>query len=81
MTRILGSKGYDVIYVDITAPEIRKYGVKVVKVIIPQLQPLHLDEKYPYLTFKRLYNAPVDMGVLGRPKVFKELNNIPHPFL
>ena len=81
LIRILGLKGFNVVYVDITAPEIRKYGVKVVKVIIPQLQPLHLDEKYPYLTFRRLYNAPVDMGVLGRPKAFEELNNIPHPFL
>lgn len=81
LIRILGLKGYDVVYVDITAPKICKYDVKVVKVIIPQLQPLHLDEKYPYLTFRRLYNAPVDMGVLGRPKAFEELNNIPHPFL
>jgi len=77
----LGSKEYDVIYVDITAPKIGKYGVKVVKVIIPQLQPLHLDEKYPYLSFRRLYEAPVDMGVLTRAKTFNELNKIPHPFL
>ncbi|MBU0999944.1 YcaO-like family protein [Patescibacteria group bacterium] len=81
LIRILASKGYDVIYVDITAPAIHKYGVKVVKVIIPQLQPLHLDEKYPYLTFPRLYNTPIDMGVLGKPKALKDLNSIPHPFL
>ncbi|MDD5415489.1 MAG: YcaO-like family protein [Candidatus Daviesbacteria bacterium] len=81
LIRILKSKGLDIIYIDITAPEIRKYNVKVVKVIIPQLQPVHLDERYPYLTFQRLYNAPVNMGILGRPKTFEELNSIPHPFL
>lgn len=81
LIRMLGPKGYDIVYIDITAPAVRKYGVKVVKVIIPQLQPVHLDEKYPYLTFQRLYNAPVNMGMLREPKTFKELNNIPHPFL
>lgn len=77
----LVSKGYEIVYVDITAPEVRKYGVKVVKVIIPQLQPLHLDEKYPYLTFSRMYNAPVNMGLFSKSKSLDELNNIPHPFL
>lgn len=81
LIKILASKGYDVIYVDITVPTIHKYGIKVVKVIIPQLQPLHLDEKYPYFTFPRLYNAPVDMGIVDKPKALEELNNIPHPFL
>lgn len=81
LIKIFASKGYDVIYVDITAPMIHKYGIKVIKVIIPQLQPLHLDEKYSYFTFPRLYNAPIDMGIAGKPKALKELNNIPHPFL
>lgn len=81
LIKIFASKGYDVIYVDITTPMILKYGIKVIKVIIPQLQPLHLDEKYSYFTFPRLYNAPIDMGIAGRPKALKELNNIPHPFL
>lgn len=81
LIKIFSTKGYDVIYVDITVPVIRKYDVKVVKVIIPQLQPLHLDEKYPYLTFQRMYNAPINMGVFGKSKSLKKLNHIPHPFL
>lgn len=81
LINILNKNNCNIIYVDITPVDMKEYGVKVVRVIIPQLQPLHLDEKYPYLAFRRLYTAPVDMGVLEKPKTFKELNNIPHPFL
>ena len=49
--------------------------------IIPQLQPLHLDEKYSYLTFPRMFSAPVNMGIFGKGKNLNELNPIPHPFL
>lgn len=81
LIRILGSKGYDIVCVDITAPEVQKYDVKVVKVIVPQLQPLHLDEKYPCLTFPRMFSAPLNMGFFNKNKNINDLNDIPHPFL
>lgn len=74
-------KGFEVICVDITAPKVRKYGVRVVKMIIPGLQPLHLDEKFHYLSFPRMYSAPVNMGVFSKEKNANELNSIIHPFL
>lgn len=81
LIKILGAKGYDVVCVDITAPKVRNYGIKVVKMIIPGLQPLHLDEKYPYLTFERMYSAPINMGIFSKRRSLNELNNVPHPFL
>lgn len=78
---LLYEKGMEVLYVDIADRKIKKYGFTVVKVIVPQLQQLYLDERYPYLGGKRLYMAPVDMGFLKKPKHEDQLNKIPHPFL
>ncbi|MBU4204827.1 YcaO-like family protein [Patescibacteria group bacterium] len=38
-------KGYDIIVTDITLPEIKKHNFETLKVTIPQLHPLYLDER------------------------------------
>lgn len=81
IVKLLKEKKVDIIYVDITDKEIKKYGFVVVKVIIPQLQPLYLDERYPYLGGDRLYNTPVKMRLLEKPNRQSQLNKVPHPFL
>ena len=75
------SKGVPIYAKDLTTPEINSLNFKVVKVIIPQLQPLYLWEQFRYLGSKRLYQAPIDMGHLRDALSLKNLNNIPHPFL
>lgn len=81
LIRILRNKKYSVYYVDITTPEVKKYGFTVVKVIIPQLQPLYLDEPYPYFGSTRLYTIPVKLGYYQEPLREKDLNSVPHFFL
>lgn len=81
IVELLKEKETDIIYVDITDKKIKKYGFVVVKVIIPQLHPLYLDERYPYLGGKRLYDTPMKMGILNRPNTEAKFNKIPHPFL
>jgi len=66
---------------DLTTPEINSLNFKVVKVIIPQLQPLYLWEQFRYLGSNRLYQAPISMGHLQAPLSMEKLNNVPHPFL
>lgn len=39
---------------DITLPDVREEGFRVVKAVIPELQPLWLNERFPYLGVKRL---------------------------
>lgn len=65
---LLKQNGVDVLYVDITDRLVKKYGFTVVKVVIPQLQPLYLDERNPYFQHNRLVKN-------------NDLNKIPHPFL
>lgn len=76
----LDAKGYDVIVVDITTPDIAEVGFCVVRVLIPGLHPLDLDHNWRYLGGKRLYEVPVKMGFADREKSEEELNPIPHPF-
>lgn len=72
------SKHHEHYYVDITVPEAKKAGLFVVKVIVPKLQPLYLDEGYPYLGGERLRQIPL---ILDKQVRIRRLNNVPHPFL
>lgn len=81
MLNLLKEKDIEVACVDITHPKIKRHGIVVVKVFAPQLQPLYLDEHYPYLGGSRLYHVPVKLGFLKVPNQEFQLNKIPHPFL
>ncbi|MEK7494978.1 MAG: YcaO-like family protein [Patescibacteria group bacterium] len=79
--KLLKQKNINVIYFNLTDKTIEKYKYKIVKVIIPALQPLYLDDFYPYFGKLRLYETPVNMKIFNRPKKENQLNKIPHPFL
>lgn len=78
--RILRNKNIEAFYVDITTPKVSKLGFFAVKVVIPKLQPLYLDEKFPYLGGERLHEVPPKFGYLTQ-RQNQKLNNLPHPFL
>jgi ribosomal protein S12 methylthiotransferase accessory factor len=77
---IFKKKNFDVIVVDITTRDIAEVGLKVVRVIIPKLQPIHGDHNFKYLGGKRLYQVPVELGYFEKEKTPEELNAYPHPF-
>lgn len=79
LIKFLKRKEIEVIYVDLTTPDIGILGFKVVKVIIPQLHPLYFEERFKYLGGERLYKIPEYLGY--EPKNENELNKVPHPFL
>ncbi|MBI2051620.1 YcaO-like family protein [Candidatus Roizmanbacteria bacterium] len=78
---LLKEKNIDIFYVNLTDKTLKKSGLTIVKVIIPELQPLYLNETYKYFGNKRLYQTPVRMGLIQKPQKESELNKIPHPFL
>ncbi len=61
------SRGYNLFVADITLPEIRNAGFQTLKVVIPELHPLYLDERA-----KSLYS--VHHGEIKDDKTLK-----PHP--
>lgn len=78
---LLRTQKLDAYIADITLPMAKEAGLRVLKAIIPELYPLYLDEHYKYLGIKRLYDAPVKMGVLSVHKKEEEINVSPHPML
>lgn len=63
----------DVYIKDITHPLLRDHNMHVYKTVIPSLQPLFIDEDYPYLGGSRLEKI--------RKRTRHSLNLVPHPFL
>lgn len=77
----LNKDGHHVYSVDVTAPQAAKYGFIVVKVIIPTLHPLFLEQPYPYHGGRRIYEVPVKLGYRKSAIEEEELNTFPHFFL
>jgi len=76
----LKKRKMETVIVDVTPRDVKEVGFKVVKVLIPKLQPLYLNEKIRYLGGKRLYKIPKLLG-LNRKITEEDFNNIPHPFV
>jgi len=74
---ILVKKGCEIYYKDITSKYFKDIPFKVVKVIIPGMQPVHLNEKYPLFGGNRLKSVPLALGY----EIPRNLNSYPHPFL
>ena len=72
-------KNLETIVVDITPIDVKQMEFKEVKVLVPKMQPLYLNEKYRYLGGHRLYEIPILLGFKNRRE--EELNKTPHPFL
>lgn len=76
--RTLAEKNLHVYAVDLSTDEAVRCGVRVVRAIIPGLQPLSFWYRARYLGHRRLYEAPCCMGY--RTRTEQELNAWPQPF-
>lgn len=81
LKEVLSAHNLDVYIADVTTPLAKEAGLTVVMSLLPDLYPLYLNEHYKYLGVKRLYEAPVHMGVFAKSKTEEEMNLIPHPML
>lgn len=75
----LEGHGHDVIGVDITAPDVGRYGLYSVRAIAPGLQPLALGPG-PRLGGRRWSHAPLRMGRLTAPTREQDIYQLPHCF-
>lgn len=76
----LEAAGLDVVAVDLTTADIDDVGLKVVRAVVPGLQPLDNDHTRRYLGGRRLYEVPRKLGLVDRPIRRQDLNPDPHPF-
>lgn len=68
----------DVYAVDLSTDEAIRCGVRVVRVVIPTLQPFSFNYRARYLGHPRLYEAPRKMGYPAYSE--ESLNHWPQPF-
>ena len=73
-------RNMEVAFVDVTTPDVNELGFKVVRVIIPDLQPPYVHEEFKYLGGRRLYQVPKLLGYKNRESKEDELNQIPNPW-
>lgn len=66
--------------VDVTAPDVRAAGLRVVKVVAPELCALDVVHRCRHLGGRRLYDEPVRLGKRARALREDEINPDPHPF-
>ncbi len=74
----LSAMGTPVIAVDLYTQLALQNGLRVVKVLIPSLQPLSFAARAQYKAHPRLYSAPAQMGYQVRCE--SQLNEWPQPF-
>lgn len=76
----LRDKGFEVLVVDLTTPDIAEAGFRVVRVVVPELAMLHGDHT-PYLGPKRVEEPPSNLVWDDSPwNLSAGLNPVPHPF-
>ena len=76
----LAASGVTAYAVDVTAPDVAAAGLRVAKVVAPELQPLDVAYDGRFLGGGRLYARAFELGLAAAPATFDELNPYPHPF-
>ncbi len=76
---VLKSRNSDLIYYNLTPPEMEKLGLFTVRVIIPDMQPIHFGHENIRLGGRRLYELPQRLGFKTSITTPAELNENPHP--
>lgn len=77
--KMLRDAGLDVYVKDMTPKRPSVSTFKVVKVVVPEAQPLYLYEDLKYFGGKRLYEVPYKLGY-KKSRRFRP-NKFPHPFV
>ena len=65
---------------DVTAPDVREAGLRVIKVVAPELCPLDVEHAARCLGGRRLYDVPCRLGLRESALSADDLNPDPHPF-
>jgi ribosomal protein S12 methylthiotransferase accessory factor len=77
--RELAAKGHSPAYVNLTTPDLVDYDVHVVRVIVPELQPVHFGHGVERLGGDRLFTLPQRLGFGEGRRSESDLNPCPHP--
>jgi ribosomal protein S12 methylthiotransferase accessory factor len=79
LVEFLKNKQSDLVYYNLTPPDMEKLGLYTARVLIPDMQPIHFGEKNIRLGGSRLYRLPRELGLKSTVTLPGELNKNPHP--
>ncbi len=80
MLSAIHEAGSDVVYVDLTMPDIQDLGLQVGKVYCPALQQIEGNFQHILLGGKRWSQVPQKLGWRTTPTLPEEINPFPHPY-
>jgi ribosomal protein S12 methylthiotransferase accessory factor len=78
--RQLDGQGVSAYAVDVTSPDVRTAGLRVVHAVAPELCQLDVVEGARFLGGRRMYEAAYDAGLVAHRLTSADLNSDPHPF-
>lgn len=76
---LVSQAGSRVAFVDLTTPDIAPFGIRVVRAIATNLQPIHFGYRRERLGGVRVFDVPRVLGYHSRTRTVSELNRCPHP--
>jgi ribosomal protein S12 methylthiotransferase accessory factor len=78
--RSILNKELEIVAIDVTPIDVHECGLNVIKVIIPECQPLEGDHLLPFLGGYRWRDVPLKLGLTKTLPNFKTINRYPHPY-
>jgi len=75
----LAARGHHAAFVELTTPDLLDYEIHVVRVIVPELQPVHFGYGQERLGGERLFTLPRQLGIAESVRSEGDLNPCPHP--
>jgi ribosomal protein S12 methylthiotransferase accessory factor len=72
-------RGADLLYIDLTPPDLAPYSLHAARVIIPDFQPIDFGWRERRLGGDRLYQLPRSLGLAASRTTPEGLNPDPHP--
>lgn len=76
----LSRRGISAFAVDVTSPDVGSLGLRVARVVAPELCALDVSHRARFLGGTRLYTAAHEAGLVPTPLEPTDLNPLPHPF-
>ncbi len=79
LTTWLRGKGKDLLYVNLTPPDMAELGLYTARAILPGFQPIDFGWKERRLGGTRVYSQPFELALRPGPATWESLNHDPHP--
>jgi ribosomal protein S12 methylthiotransferase accessory factor len=73
------SDSYDLLYVNLTPPDMAALGLYTARAILPGFQPIDFGWKERRLGGRRIYSQPFKLGLRSEHSNWDNLNHDPHP--